>query len=1092
MRVHRSNRVERLFDALVGVVSTPLPDPLQPECIVVSSRGMNTWLSMRLAERLGVWAGGQFPFPRRFIDDLFGEVGPSGPAWKDPQQLLWPVLAELPRHLDDPAFAELARFVAADSTGRNLFQLAGRVAGMFDQYPVFRPEMVLGWDAGRDEHWQAVLWRAVLDRLGGQHVAAQARDFIDALEAGAAQDAALPARVCLFGVSTLPPFYVHVLEALDAVIPVHLFVVSASQEYWAEVRSRKHAASEESASEFGPSVPPLLISLGAVGREFQGVLEDSVDYQESEQALYEEPGDESMLSVLQSHLLHLRPAEAPSQSIGADDRSIAIHACHSPMREVEVLHDHLLDMLAADPTLQPRDIVVLLTDVETYAPLVEAVFEREESDATFVPFCVADRSIRSDNPLIEAFHRVLAMVGGRVSASEVLDLLTLAPVQERFGIGPEDVDTLGAWVADAGIRWGIDAEHRKQHGQPALPENTWSFGLARLFLGYAMPGRGTTTFADVLPYDEIEGGAAQLLGRFADLCQRLFTAVRTLEKPRSPRAWQQALSHVIDTLLVAPTETAGWDVQPLRTALDTIATEAENADFETGLELEAILELVDTRLESDAPPRGFLARGVTFCAMLPMRSVPFRVVCMLGLSDGAFPRGNRRLGFDLIAAEPRPGDRSRRADDRYLFLEALLAARDRVHLSYVGQSIQDNGDLPPSVVVSDLLEQLAQSLIPPPPHPTTADGLREHLWVRHPMQPFSPRYFGADSDPRLFSFADDYCEGARALVGGAQQKARPPLLTEPLPDPRPDPGQAVQLPLDRLLRFYRLPAADLVKRRLGVFLGDLRRDHSDREPMELGGLDAWRLGDRLLGHGQHAMDPARSLELTRAEGMLPLGVPGRSRHDDVSRNISPLLARLDRLREGEALPNLEIDLDLGSTRLVGTVDARWPEGRSLVQYAILSPKHRLSAWLQHLCVCAMDPGDQQARTVIVARGRDPGVAELCEFGAVPEAPALLADLVELYWLGQQEPLLLFPRASYTYVQALRADGDRGVAHDAARREWGAHLNFERDEPHLRRLVGDADVLDPTYSPFETPLRTGDFATVAERVLGPMLEATRGE
>ncbi len=1080
MRLHRSNRVERLLDALTDVVGPPLPDPLQPECIVVSSRGMNTWLSMQLSERLGVWAGGQFPFPRRFVDDLFAKVAPQGPAWTDPQQLLWPILAELPELLRTPAFIELRRFVEQDGTGRHLFQLAHRIAHVFDQYPVFRPEMVLGWDAGAEDHWQAVLWRAVNDRLDGQHVAASAQDFIDALEDTPPQG--LPSRVSLFGVTTLPPFYVHVLQALDKVVPVHLFIVSPSQEYWAELR--RHGM----APEVLDAVPPLLVSLGAVGREFQGVLEQ-VDYEEDEESLYVDPGQATTLAALQSRILHLQGIQEQRHKPTADDASLSLHACHSPMREVEVLHDHLLAMLADDPTLQPRDVAVLLTDVETYAPLVESVFERSEDDPAFIPFCVADRSVRAENPLVDAFIRIVGMVGGRVTASEVLDLLSLEPVQARFDIAADELDRIASWVEGAKIRWGIDAEHRGAHGQPKLRENTWRFGLHRLFLGVAMRGEGLQMFAEVLPFDEIEGASAELLGRFGQFCEVLFAAVLGLEAPRGVQDWQRDLEAMLQALLIEPGTASAWDPQPLRGALDAIAKDALAARFEDDLALEAILELIETRLESDAPPRGFLAKGVTFCAMLPMRSVPFRVVCMLGLSDGAFPRGGRTMSFDAVANDPKPGDRSRRADDRYLFLEAMLAARQRVHLSYVGQSIQDNADLPPSVVVSDLLDQLVATIEPPSPAPDTPAGVRDFVRVRHPMQPFSPRYFGADPDPRLFSFSHDYCEGARALLDPSKSQGRPALLTEALPDPRTQDPSAATVSLDRLLKFYKLPVADLVKRRLGVFLENRdARDYSDREPMEVAGLDDWRLGDTVLHHELATMDQDDSLALTRAGGLVPLGTPGACTHEETHRAVSPLIAAALAARTGDALEPLLIDLRFAQTRVVGTLGERWPSGRVHLQYSKRQPKSLLDLWIQHLCLCAMAPDDQTLRSTLVARAqRKDTPPEVCGFGPIAGASDLLHDLCELYWIGQREPLLLFPSASWNYMTELRVSGDARSARWKATNAWQGR-SFERKDPHVQRVFGDDDVFQPGYSPLRVPLAAGDAAAVAQRVLGPLFDA----
>ena len=536
---------------------------------------MGTWLSQRLAERLGVWAGGRFPFPRRFVDEILratlGDAAPLSGFSAD--HLLWPVMAELPEHLEHGAFTEVARFIDHDagSGGRGQFQLARRIATAFEQYVVFRPQMVLQWEAGREDHWQARLWRSVSKRLGGRHPAALARDLFAALKAR--RPAGLPHRVSVFGTSTLPPFYLEVFEALDRYVPVHLFIVSPSNAYWAEVRSdRELLRRGELPDDDDDAAPPLLASLGGVGRDFQRVLESTADYVEPLGDLYVDPGRDTLLHALQSDLLQFQRSEDTPA-----DPSIAVHACHSPMREVEVLHDQVLDLLARDPSLQPHEIAVLCSDVETYAPLVEAVFERDSSDPTYVPYCLADRTLRADSPIVETFHRLLDLVGGRVTSSEVLDLLTLAPIQQRFHISADDVDTIGTWIAEAGVRWGIDETHRRHHKQPGLRENTWRFGLDRLFLGYALPGQGET-FGGVKPYDELEGQQTLLLGRFAELCEHVFAFVQRLEEPRSPRNWQQALTELVDALLDGPVESARELLQ-LRTALDAIATDADEAGF---------------------------------------------------------------------------------------------------------------------------------------------------------------------------------------------------------------------------------------------------------------------------------------------------------------------------------------------------------------------------------------------------------------------------------------------------------------------------------------------------------------------------------
>ena len=547
------------------------------------------------------------------------------------------------------------------------------------------------------------------------------------------------------------------------------------------------------------------------------------------------------------------------------------------------------------------------------------------------------------------------------------------------------------------------------------------------------------------------------------------------------------MTETIEALL-AGSSSAEAELQPLRAALADIVAEAEHASFDEEVSLEAVRELLDERIENDAPARGFLTRGVTFCAMLPMRTIPFRVVALLGMGDTDFPRATRSVGFDLIAHHPQRGDRSRRDDDRYLFLEALLSARDRVLVTYVGQSIVDNSVVPPSVVVSDLLDELEQTFVPPDHDAVSPSGLREHIVVRHPMQPFSPRYFGASDDSRLFSFEAVYWEGARALTEEGAATDHAPLLLEPLPELAGDADRTVSL--SRLIRFFRQPAAELLKRRLGVYLDDWSRDRTDREPMELEPLDEWKLGTALLRHEIEGLDPQRSLELLRAGGELPLGTPGDVRFEDLRQLVAPIAATAEHWCSGGALPPLDIDLTLDGempTRLIGTISGRWPKCVATPQYARLGAKHLLAAWIQHLALCATQPEDQTSRTIVISRADKGNAPRLASFGPVDDAPALLRGLVELYWAGQREPLLLFPKSSHAFAAAMASTEDRDKALHEARKQWTDRFLGERDEPHLRRLFGEADVLASTFAPLGRPPSSGDFAAVAMRVFGPLLE-----
>ena len=582
----------------------------------------------------------------------------------------------------------------------------------------------------------------------------------------------------------------------------------------------------------------------------------------------------------------------------------------------------------------------------------------------------------------------------------------------------------------------------------------------------------------MLPYDEIEGQDAELLGKLAEFCERMFAHLESLTAARSPTQWQAALGTLAEDML-ATTGEAAWEHQQLRRSIEGLVEDATAAGFTEALPLESMRRLVEERLEDERPAQRFLAGGVTFCAMLPMRTIPFEVVCMLGMSDGAFPRAGRTVGFDLMAQRPLPGDRSRRADDRYLFLEALLAARQRVIIGYVGQSIQDNGDLPPSVAVSELLDVLDESFV------VSEGTLREQLVLRHPMQPFSPRYFGADADPRLWSYADAYEEGAKALHVGREGRPRVELFDAVLPPVERE--SAAPLPLDTLVRFFQQPAAQLLKKRLGVNLSEWIRDRSDREPMELDTLEQWRAGTEILEHRLEQLPALRSRELLRAMGLLPLGAAGDSLYEAIALDTDPIAAVARRMRSGSRLEPLPVDLTLPTLRLVGQVDRRWSTAMVQAQYGQVRAKHLMEAWIRHLTLCAIGPADQTLRTVVVGRPDRPGGARVCRLRPVDDAVGRLDELARLYVAGQQQPLLLFPRTSLAYAKALAEGKDDGEARMLARAEWAGRGYTENDDPHLARIFGDHDPLREQFTLLDPPLVGGDFASLSRRVFAPLLE-----
>ncbi len=1085
MIVHRSNRMEKLVGALHTIVARPLQDPLAPEIIVVEGRGIERWLERELADLHGIWAHAEFPFPRRFLHDVFSAVLDEDAAADDPYDpdaLAWAIAGTLPELVERSSFAPVRDYldVAADPT--TLLSLSRRIATLFDQYVVYRPDWIAAWERGHEDHWQADLWRELVDRCGQSHFAARAAAFHRRL--ASVPSHGLPERVSVFGIATLAPAYLDCLSALSAHSEVHLFQMAPSNEYWGDVRNQAQVLRERrqrSRSEvpledevIAAAGHPLLASLGAVGRDFQAVLESRCAYRDLDLS-EEKPARDTLLSQLQADILTLDDPRrlARPRRVHADG-SIEVHACHGPLREVQVLHDRLRDQFEDVPDLQPHEVVVLCPDIDTYAPWIEAVFGTAEDDAAWslrrIPFHLADRRVRSSDAVVDAFLRVLATFDGRMTATEVADLLDVEPVRVRFGLGEADAATLRAWIRDSGIRWGADAGHRGECGQPAVDANTWRFGLDRLFLGFAMGDGDETPVAERMPLDVGSSAAPALLGAFAELCDILCRWRAETRAPRTVPAWRDTLQLVLDEL-VGEDRATHDQRQAIRDALAALAGETERAGFTTPLPLEPVRRLLEERLERAAPGRNFVSGSVTFAALLPMRSVPFRVVCLLGMNEDQFPRRERRAGFDRMASRPRPGDRSVREDDRYLFLEALLAARDRLLVTYVGASLHGDEKVPPSAVVSELLDVLdATFAIGEEGRSAAAE-----LLLEHPLQPFDARYFDGD-DPRLFSYDE------RAL-GDAHILQRPRPTLEPVFCPAalpPAPERTPAVTIERLARFLRNPAQAFLRNRLGLYAGDDDESLEDREPITLQPRDAWDVGDALV----HGAEPSEAL--FRARGALPPGTLGSVAFDEIEASAGRIRSELERRVGPAPLPPHAVELDVAGTTLGGVLTDLWPAGIVLAQYGKLRERQLLELWVRHLVLCrATPPGSMPASTLLARSLTGTGVTAR-RFRTVAETELILADLLQLYALGHERPLPLLPAASYAYAATY---DDRGEV--AA---WQAACRAIRDGTAVAGEASDASITLAFGNDVERALRASAdaaepaarFGDLARRVFAPLL------
>ena len=1112
LNIYSSNRTEILVSELAHVVSSPPLPPLEKEIIVVQSKGMERWLVQQLGTRFGIWANGAFPFPNAMIRELFGAVLGELPV-ENPftQELLaWRIQRLLPGCLNRAGFESLRHYGADERHGLKLAQLCYRVADLFDQYTIHRPEMVLRWEQGDESHWQAQLWRAVVGETGVGHRARIRQQFFERLQRQGAASSDLPSRISIFGISALPAFHIDVFAAISQIIDIHLFLLNPSREFWSDIvgekeqakrrqRERKQLQLTFPANPYFETGHPLLASLGKRGRDFVGLLLDRGEGQEWSH--YEDPGDKTLLACLQSDILNLRHRgrDGFRRTVEPADTSLQIHSCHSPMREMEVLHDQLLALFDADPNLQPNDILVMTPDIEAYVPYISAVFEGQHRQHNRIPFSISDRTELGSNPVVRAFFKLLELGTSRLPAPAVMDLLDVPFVQRRFGLGSEERGLLGRWVEETRICWGIDGDDRARQGVPRFEENSWRAGLDRLLLGYALPSDDATLFEGILAFNEVEGSSGQALGRFVEFAEALFAMARDLPRPRTLSEWGESLIEWLNRFLESD-EDVEQEFQTLRAGLKHLAEVQRLSDYETAVELDVARYVLEAHLRPSEPAIGFLTGGVTFCAMLPMRSIPFQVIALVGMDGRAYPRTQRPTGFDLIASHPQPGDRSAREEDRYLFLEAILSARQKLYISYVGQSIKDNTEIPPSVVVSELIEAIEQGFI----EGTGRDGIPDHICIRHRLQAFSPSYF--EGQTGLFSYSEENLNALKARESGRirQSEAPPdpggaelvphqdslgsssppengderlrspqapvgkPFVASPIGEP---PEEFRKIDLAELRRFYRNPTAYFLKRRLGLRLEEDKELADGREPFAIHALDAYGLEQELVDRKLAGEELADAYMAARKRGLLPAGAAGELVFQDAIASVEKFVASLSPMIQGDPLAPADFDFTTAGFRLVGRVGQIWPQHLLHHRCAFVKAKDRLNLWIDHLLLQTLSRPGYPKSSVLLAKEAG------WRLRPTVNAREILNQLLNYYWEGLREPIPFFPQSAYVFAERRRQGKNDEEALNAARRTWEGdrHSRPEAEDPYYDLNWGKADALDER------------FKELAVAVFGPLLE-----
>ncbi len=1071
-----SNRMEVLIERLAEMLRVPLASSLTPEIIVVQSRGMERWLSLELARLNGISGNVRFPFPNAFLESMFQAISNGDPARSspfDPDIMTFRIMGLIEKHADRPDFEALRNFLTEDPGGEKRYQVSCKIADLFDQYLVFRPELIERWETGQidpsnHQRWQASIWRELVRLTPGAHRVHRRRMLSEAVRSGVDSLAALPQRVFIFGVSYLPRFHLDVFAEISRVVDVHVFCMNPCREYWADIVSehtvqkvqRRMGVLEGVEGRLHLEIGNrLLASLGALGRNFLGML---TDFYGQQAEAFVEPDGHSLLSRLQCDILNFRDA-SPEPGLSAD-ASIRIHSCHSPMREVEVLQDQLLSMFEEDPQLEPGDVIVMTPDIEIYAPFISAVFGATAEPRHRIPFSIADRGPHRESGCLRTFFLLFDLRDSRFGAGEVLRLLEAPVVLKRFGLETAHLHRVEKWVRAARICWGEDQDTQAALDLPRHPHNTWRAGIERLLLGYALPSRETEVFHGIRGTDAIEGGDARVIGPFLDFLEHVFAYSARLRPMRRIDEWRVEIREMLCAFFPDDDETAA-DLQRIRRLLDTMVDRAASAGFNAEIPAEVVRAFLSERLDGEGAGRGFMTGGVTFCSMLPMRTIPFKVVCLIGMNHDAYPRESRQLTFDLIAQAPQPGDRSRRDDDKYLFLESLLSARRRFYISYVGQSIQDNSTIPPSAVVSELID-LLQSGYGLPSDPASGG-----LIMRHRLQAFSADYFRKGTG--LFSYSEeDMLACSAAAVAAAPQ----PFVAEPIALTDEEAAAWSRVDLGQLTAFFGNPTRFFVRNRLSVRLDPPQASAADSEPFSIEGLDRFDMGSRLLHQRLKGLHPAEIFAAVRADGRLPHGAQGEVEFGNLWAEVEHFARRLDALSPSASARTIDAQWDIAGFHLSARVDGVTDSGCLRYRFGKLRAKDRLELWLLHLALCLANPGTVGCESVFVCTDRT------LRLKRTPASRIVLETLLAIYRLGLERPLCFFPMSSLEYASTLRATSSPCRAMAAARSIWDGNemQPGESADPYYRRCFDTGDPL------------CGEFEELSRRIFDPFLEVSSSE
>jgi len=1046
------------------------PHPFRPITILVPNMDMARWLQLQIADASGISANLRFMLPAAWLREQFEALEPAARrSLLDKSQLQWMLYTLLDEDDGTRAWSHLNGWVdriarraggdtggelhqrdyasggAGGDTGGELHQrdphsaavgsgdaapqdtsapervskapgtdgrvsggfsaavsrarwdIASQIADAFDQYIMYRPEWLLSWEGTlvqndvtgkqpdpREVRWQSALWKELVNRW--PQIPNRAGLWYRFMQESGGSAGESNTAVFALGLAALP------LPVMKA-IARH---ARRNEWYWF---LQRHAVAPDS--------------------YFAGLDLYSRQQEEAFREVVEEEGVDAGVTRCDADVKPAPPrnnlqrvqgvaAGGPALPLDeADTGSIRIHVCHSARREVEVLHDYLLDLFETTE-VRPGDVAVVTPDPDAYRPFVEEVFPASRQPMA-LHVAGARRGVGEAGT--DVMLRSLNLVGTRYKVPDVLDWLETGPVlgdlTDRTGLR----HTLHNWVMRQRIRWGIDPGQLQRAGFPLSGRHTWQHGIDRLLLSWLAAEGEDVVVGDLLTGSTVAGQeTGALLGRLATVINALASLQHHSETPHTIPRWCDILSDFA-TQIFTESEDGRQYAGPFRAALLSLQEQAAQLNLTAPVSFPVLRSYLSGILDTTGLGRAWNPGTITFTGMVALHQLPFRVVAILGLNDGKLPGKTPVSAFDLIPQSPRPGDRSRRDADRQLFLDYLLTPDTRLHLSYTGMRQKDNKELAPSVMLTMLEDLLAEQF------PREQTSFITKLKTVHALQPFSPKYFREPASPR-FSYSRKYRD--LAAESGRSRRARKPLFETWRSDITPP----TELTLTDLQQFFRDPVKSLLRMQPGIQLDDADVPGESAEPFDFDHLTGWTVRTQLMRTWAESGELAYADLQTylRRDGLLAEGQAGKRQMNRLIAEIKAFAGYIqEKIGERPTLTPLEVDATVRSAS--GTtyrIAAAFPYVHELTAWTFEAGKGDTGvaeykvfrAWLQHLVL--------NLQHHMVSRSVFRDIREFAFRPLTPqEASSRLTDIMTFFEEGYRRPIPFFPACMKLYLNHIR-------------------------------------------------------------------------